>query len=67
MAFTADDLESINSAIASGELTVMIDGRQVQYRSVSELLKAKNHIMQSLKKSRSPFAGFRVQIDRGIR
>lgn len=67
MAFTAEDLENLNAAIASGELSVMIDGRQVTYRSISELLKAKNHITQTLRKKRSPFAGFRVSVDRGIR
>ncbi|APU00741.1 hypothetical protein [Aeromonas phage Asp37] len=67
MAFTAEDIESINAAIASGELSVMIDGRQVQYRSISELLKAKNHIIQALRRKHSAFAGFRVSVDRGIR
>lgn len=67
MAFTVEDVESLNAAIASGELSVMIDGRQVTYRSVSELLKAKNHIIQSMKKKRSAFAGYRMTVDRGIR
>lgn len=67
MAFTQEDLESVNAAIASGELSVTIDGRTVQYRSISELLKAKNHITQALKRRNSAFAGFRVSVDRGIR
>lgn len=67
MAFTQEDLESVNAAIASGELSVTIDGRNVQYRSISELLKAKNHITQALKRRNSAFAGFRVSVDRGIR
>ncbi len=67
MAFTTDDLDAINGAIASGELSVTIDGRLITYRSITELLKAKSHIIQSLKRQSNPFAGFRVQIDRGIR
>ncbi|QIZ02618.1 hypothetical protein AhyVDH1_013 [Aeromonas phage AhyVDH1] len=66
MAFTKDDIDALNEAIASGEMSVMIDGRQVQYRSIAELLKAKNHIQQQLKKRTNPFAGFRVSVDRGI-
>ncbi|MGL5482303.1 MAG: phage head-tail joining protein, partial [Aeromonas veronii] len=38
MAFTQDDLSSINGAIASGELTVVIDGQTITYRSIKELL-----------------------------
>ena len=44
MAFTSGDLDSINSAIASGELTVSVQGRSVTYRSIHELLKAKTTI-----------------------
>lgn len=67
MAFTTEDVAALNAAIASGELSVLIDGRQVQYRSIGELLKAKNHIIQSLRKRNHAFAGFRVSVDRGIR
>lgn len=67
LSFTKDDLAAINSAIASGELTVLVDGQTITYRSISELLKAKNHIQQSLRKRRSAFSGFAVQVDRGIR
>lgn len=41
MAFTSADLDSINAAIASGELTVSVQGRTVTYRSIDDLLKAK--------------------------
>ncbi|MGL5215882.1 MAG: phage head-tail joining protein [Aeromonas hydrophila] len=67
MAFTKDDLESINAAISSGELTVTVDGRMVTYRSVAELLRAKSHITQAIKRRNAAFAGFRVSVDRGIR
>lgn len=42
MPFTADDLAAIDRAIKSGELRVKFaDGREVQYRSMDELLKAR--------------------------
>ena len=41
MAFSTADLDSINAAIASGELTVSVQGRSVTYRSLDDLLKPK--------------------------
>ena len=71
MAFTKDDIDALNEAIASGELTVLVDGKQVTYRSVAELLAAKRHVCAEIArgegKRRPAFAGFRVSIDRGIR
>lgn len=48
MAFSTTDLDAINSAIASGELTVKIDGREITYRSMADLLKAKSTISSEL-------------------
>lgn len=45
MAFTQSDLTAIDSAIASGELTVRTaDGKQVTLRSMTELLQARQAI-----------------------
>jgi hypothetical protein len=41
MAFTQTDLDNINNAIASGELTVEVNGKRVTYRSMDELMKAR--------------------------
>jgi hypothetical protein len=41
MAFTSADLANIDAAIASGELTVSVQGRTVTYRSIDDLFKAK--------------------------
>lgn len=42
MALTQTDLDSINAAISSGELSIRSsDGKQVTYRSIDELLKAR--------------------------
>lgn len=48
MAYTTTHLAAIEAAIATGELTVSVDGRSVTYRSVSDLLKAKREIEASL-------------------
>jgi hypothetical protein len=41
MAFTQTQLDAVETAIASGELKVMFDGREVIYRSIDDLLKAR--------------------------
>ncbi len=48
MSFTQSDLNSINTAIASGELTVSVQGRTVTYRSMDDLLKARTLIETDL-------------------
>ena len=77
MAFTKDDIYSINEAIASGELSVDFGDRKVTYRSIDDLRKAKEHIMQNLsdvvldelgmnrKRTKRPRA-FRVNVSKGI-
>lgn len=44
MAFTQSDLDAIDAAIASGELTVSHNGRTVTYRSMDDLIKARDRI-----------------------
>lgn len=48
MAFTQTDLDNINAAIATGELSVEVNGRKVQYRSVDDLIKARSIISADL-------------------
>jgi len=48
MAFTTTDLENIEAAIATGELTVSVNGRTVTYRSMTDLLKARDLISGAL-------------------
>lgn len=43
-ALTQTDLDALDQAIATGELTVEINGRRVTYRSVPELLQARAHV-----------------------
>lgn len=44
MALTQSDLDALDRAIASAELTVTVDGRSVTYRSISDLKKARDHV-----------------------
>lgn len=44
MALTQTDLDNIDAAIASAELTVSVDGKSVTYRSIGELKRAREHV-----------------------
>ena len=49
MALTQTDLDAINAAIASGELTVQhSDGRRITYRSIEELKEARSLILADI-------------------
>ncbi len=48
MAFTASDLTAVETAIKSGELKVQYNDRVVVYRSISELLTARDLIKQEV-------------------
>lgn len=57
MAFTQSDLDAIDRAIASGELSVTHDGRSVTYRSVAELLRARDRIANAITAASTGRAG----------
>lgn len=48
MAFTQTDLDAINAAVATGELTVEVNGRRVTYRSMADLERARGIIQADL-------------------
>lgn len=48
MAFTQTDLDNINAAIATGEMSVEVNGRKVVYRSMDDLRKARTIIESDL-------------------
>ncbi|MCH8530355.1 MAG: hypothetical protein LAT65_05845 [Saccharospirillum sp.] len=50
MSFTQNDLDTINKAIARGERRVSFADRTVEYRDMSELLKARDAIQRDLAK-----------------
>jgi len=48
MEYTQEDLNQLNKAIKSGRLTVEYDGQKVTYRSLDELIRARNLIKSEL-------------------
>lgn len=48
MAFQQSDLDAIDRAIASGELMVSVNGRATTYRSIKDLIAARDLVRQSL-------------------
>ena len=48
MSFTQKHLDAVEAAIARGEKTVRYTDRTVEYRTVDELLKAREEIRSSL-------------------
>ena len=56
MAFTQDDIDAVDRAIATGELRVRLSApggsyREVEYRSMDDLIKAKAVMMGSVQTS----------------
>jgi hypothetical protein len=48
MAFTLNQLNAVDAAIASGQLSVEYDGKKISYRSMDDLLKARELIRSEL-------------------
>lgn len=46
--YTQADLDKLDRAIASGQLSVQLGERRVQYRSMDEMLQARRHIEAQL-------------------
>lgn len=68
MAFTKNDLDAINEAIAGGELEVSIGDRRIKYRSLAELIEARKIIQSDLNDSNSKPSGslrsYRVNVSK---
>ncbi|MFL0825158.1 phage head-tail joining protein [Vibrio parahaemolyticus] len=71
MAFSKDDIDVLDEAIVTGELTVKINGREVTYRSIKELREARRMVLRMIARQSgvriSAFSGVTTNIDRGIR
>lgn len=48
MAVTQTDIDALNTAIAQGERQVMIGAKQITYRSIAELIAARNDLRNEL-------------------
>jgi len=68
MALTTADLETLDAAIATGELTIEFNGRRVTYRSIADLLLAREHVASVLATSSASaprVAAYRVDFTTG--
>lgn len=54
MAVTQADIDNLNAAIAQGERQVMIGAKQITYRSISELIAARNDLAAQLATQTAP-------------
>jgi hypothetical protein len=57
MAVTQDDIDALNAAIASGERVVVLNGQSVTYRSIDDLIKARNDLKQQMQDEALALAG----------
>lgn len=48
MAVTQQDIDALNAAIASGERMVVLNGQSVTYRSIDDLIKARNDLRKEM-------------------
>lgn len=67
MPITQQDIDNLDAAIVSGELTVSFQGRTVTMQSTDALLKARAHAAKVLQQQLSPqaaptFGGLRVSL-----
>ncbi len=60
MSFSITDLSNIETAIATGEMTVEVDGKRVTYRSIADLITARNTIRAELQSSGQQTAAVRT-------
>lgn len=51
MAVTQTDIDALNAAIATGEKAVILDGQSISYRSISDLIAARNDLQEQLNRS----------------
>lgn len=48
MAITQADIDALNAAIASGERQVVLGGQSITYRSIADLITARNDLQSQL-------------------
>lgn len=59
MAYSQADLDALDKAIASGTLEVQYADRRVKYRSMDELLQARQHVASQMAAATPGRTGFR--------
>lgn len=51
MAVTQTDIDRLNEAIATGEKQVVLDGQSITYRSISDLIEARNDLQEQMQRA----------------
>lgn len=62
MAITQADIDRLDKAIVSGKLSVDVDGVRVQYRSMAELMAARDHAVRLLSPGAAPAAASSISV-----
>ena len=57
MAVSQQDIDNLNAAIASGERVVVLNGQSVTYRSIDDLIKARNDLRNEMADASAAAAG----------
>jgi len=66
MAFTTEQYNALNDAIASGTLTVEYADKKVTYRSLSDMLKILGLMQTELTPANTPLKRKYVEYDKGL-
>lgn len=54
---TQTDIDNLNAAIATGEKQVVLDGQSITYRSISDLIAARNDLQEQLNRQSAQTLG----------
>jgi hypothetical protein len=54
---TQTDIDNLNAAIATGEKQVVLDGHSITYRSISDLIAARNDLQEQLNRQAAQSQG----------
>lgn len=57
MAITQSHIDTLNAAIASGERVVVLNGQSITYRTVADLIQARNDLLKQMQDAEARAAG----------
>jgi hypothetical protein len=66
MAYTQEDLDNIKAAISSGERRVRLADKEVEYRTIDEMLKVKSLIENELRGTKIGITRVYADYSRGV-
>lgn len=66
MAFSQAQLDALENAIASGTLEIEYDGNKKKFRSMSELIQARNLLRKELGLTKPGGTTVRVSLNKGL-